>query len=110
MKYVVKSNLRHDGRAYRIDETVEMPDGQAKALQAAGVIEAVVANDAPDAPDAPAGDDGHTWDFLTEAQFAALLEAGYKTAMDVEKASDEELLAVPGIGKTAVKRIREALA
>lgn len=39
MKYVVKSPLRHDQRAYRAGETVDMPAGQAAVLEAAGVIE-----------------------------------------------------------------------
>jgi hypothetical protein len=39
---------------------------------------------------------------------AALDEQGIKTLADFRAASDEALLAVPGIGKTSLKRLREA--
>ena len=36
-----------------------------------------------------------------------LLDAGYGSILDIYDASDEELLAIKGIGKAAVKAIRE---
>ena len=38
-----------------------------------------------------------------------LVQAGYSTIQEVGKASDDQLTAIPGIGKATVKRIREAL-
>lgn len=39
----------------------------------------------------------------------ALVSAGYETIDKVREASDEDLLAVKGIGKTKLKEIREAV-
>lgn len=47
---------------------------------------------------------------LTDAQREALAAAGFTTAADVRAASDEQLLAVEGIGPAAVKKLREATA
>lgn len=38
-----------------------------------------------------------------------LVQAGYSTIKEVDKASDDQLTAIPGIGKATVKRIRKAL-
>lgn len=45
---------------------------------------------------------------LTDAQRAALADAGYRTAADVRAASDADLRKVDGIGDATVKRLREA--
>ena len=44
---------------------------------------------------------------LSEKILNALVEAGYEGVDDLVSASDEELLAVKGIGKAALKLIRE---
>jgi hypothetical protein len=46
---------------------------------------------------------------ISEAQAAALAEAGYDTAEALEAASDEDLMEVDGIGKATVKKIRDGL-
>jgi hypothetical protein len=45
---------------------------------------------------------------VTAAQRDALLAAGFKTAEDIRAATDEQLLAVPGIGPKTVADLREA--
>lgn len=44
---------------------------------------------------------------LTSSQLDALEGAGFKTAASVRNASDDDLLAVDGIGEATVRRIRE---
>jgi len=46
---------------------------------------------------------------LGEKVTKSLIDAGFKMAEDIKKASDEEIQAVDGIGPAAVKKIREAL-
>jgi hypothetical protein len=45
---------------------------------------------------------------VTAAQRDALVSAGFKTADDIRAATDEQLLAVPGIGPKTVADLREA--
>jgi hypothetical protein len=45
---------------------------------------------------------------VTVAQRDALVAAGFSTPDDIKGATDEQLLAVPGIGPETVKRLREA--
>ncbi len=45
---------------------------------------------------------------LNEKIHQALADAGYRTIGDIQQATDEELLAIPGIGPAALRRIREA--
>lgn len=47
---------------------------------------------------------------LTDAQFQALVEAGYADADVLRAATDEDLRAVEGIGPAAVRNLRKALA
>ena len=48
-------------------------------------------------------------DYLDNWIVDLLVQAGYSTVKKVDKASDDQLVAIPGIGKATVKRIREAL-
>lgn len=102
MKYRVKSPIKHNGKRY-IDGEIELSEKHARPLLAVGAVEGPVDSSPADAA-------ANTWDFLSETQFDALIEAGFTTALAVEGATDAELLAVPGIGKAALKRIRKALA
>lgn len=47
---------------------------------------------------------------LTDAQFDALVEAGYADEKSLRDATDDDLRGVPGIGPAAVRNIRKALA
>jgi hypothetical protein len=58
----------------------------------------------PGTPEEPLAED------LTEAQLEALTAAGYRSRADLDAASDEALLAVPGIGPAALRRLREGRA
>ena len=46
---------------------------------------------------------------VNKTQASELFEAGYQTPRFVREASNEELLAIEGIGERAVRRIRERL-
>lgn len=43
---------------------------------------------------------------LTDAQLAALQEAGFHTTADIAAASDDDLMDVDGIGKATVRKLR----
>lgn len=47
-------------------------------------------------------------DGVSDKQRTALATAGYHTAADIRAASDEDLLAIDGIGETTLSRLREA--
>lgn len=46
---------------------------------------------------------------ITAAQYEALSDAGYGSADAIRAASDDELLAIEGVGEKAVKNLRSAL-
>lgn len=46
--------------------------------------------------------------FLTDEQVNALSDAGFDTLPAIQEASDDELEAVPHVGKATIKKIREA--
>lgn len=43
---------------------------------------------------------------LSEAQADKLIDAGYQTGKRLRLATNAELLAIPGVGRTAVSKIR----
>jgi hypothetical protein len=59
-------------------------------------------------PDAPTGEKRRL-PGVDEKIANALWQAGYKTLQAIADASDDELLAVSGIGKARIAQIREAL-
>ena len=44
---------------------------------------------------------------LDDRYKSLLIEAGYETIPTIQKASDQELLEIPGIGPAVVKKIRQ---
>lgn len=76
---------------------------------AAGETPPPLADTEPPAPDAsdssvppePLAED------LTAAQVEALTAAGIESRADIDAATDEDLLAIPGIGAAALRRLRE---
>jgi hypothetical protein len=46
---------------------------------------------------------------VTDGQRDALVAAGFVTALDIRNATDDQLLAVDGIGPSTVARLREAV-
>ena len=85
---------------------VSVPIGLAKALgkyhpeEAEEPAAPAAAEKEP--PPAPAG----PYDGLSEAQVSALKEAGFKGRRSIQRATDEDLALVEGIGPAAIARLR----
>ena len=103
----MKINLLADYRGYLTNEQYytkgehDLPASIAGALVAAGRAELIE-------PDAPTGAK-RKLPGVDEKIANALWQAGYKTLQAIADASDDELLAVSGIGKARIAQIREAL-
>ena len=90
-------------------DVVDIPRGPyLDSLFQDGLVEPVGVEDGP----VEAKSDPGLWDLLHQRRvhqrvIRALMEAGYHSLDAIQAASDEELLALPGVGPAAVRTLRE---
>ena len=105
----LRGTFKYKGTSYGPGTNIEIPAGLARVLGKKPIEAAAAKEAAPAASAAATPAPATPYDGLSEAQVTALKEAGYRGKRSLEKASDEDLAGVAGIGPVAIEKLRANL-